>query len=161
MAPNGRRTSTTAQADPQLVHTSHHAVAFNTDFYVMAATVIPVLFIPLIFPGGILYRYGLWTKKWRRQGAVKAYQDGDARGVARYNQGYKLLFLPVDLVLLLGGFGELCAVFALYRRHATHIEQMWTLYALVGLVGASVLMVGFAMSADFAKSLQDGGDDET
>ncbi len=38
------------------------APPFNSDLYVVGATVIPVLFIALMLQGGVLARYALWTK---------------------------------------------------------------------------------------------------
>jgi hypothetical protein len=123
---------------------------FNADFYVAAATVIPVLFIPLLFPGGILHTYGVWAKKWRTRGAVKAYRAGDAKGQKRYLQGYKLLMLPIDAVLILGTFGEVCAFLALYHRHATHTEQIWVRNAVIVLPIAIANFVVASISVTYS-----------
>jgi hypothetical protein len=42
------------------------APAFNETLYATAATVIPVLFVALLFAGGPLRRYAIWVKRWRR-----------------------------------------------------------------------------------------------
>ncbi|MGH2902052.1 MAG: hypothetical protein ACRDK7_00435 [Solirubrobacteraceae bacterium] len=42
-----------------------HTAPFNANLYVVAATVIPVYFVALMLPGGILPRYLNWAKDER------------------------------------------------------------------------------------------------
>ncbi len=41
------------------------AAAFNSDLYVVGATVVPVLFIALVLPDGVLASYPVWVKPQR------------------------------------------------------------------------------------------------
>jgi hypothetical protein len=140
---------------PQLVAIgSHHVEPFNADFYLAAATLIPVFFIALMFPGGVLARYSVWTKKWRSKHGVKALQAESYSGSRLWLvlRGHQLLSIPVDLTLVLGSVGEVCAVIALDHRYATGAQHGWVFASAVILpfiAAASAMMsVSRAWAAD-------------
>lgn len=116
------------------------AKPFNADFYATAATVIPVLFLALMFPGAPVNRVLVATRRWRTKGEAKAMGR-------RANVGFFLVGAAEQAVLILlvvfGSFGELCAIVALYNRHATTAEASGSLHSLeylVGLTGLSVIV---------------------
>jgi hypothetical protein len=117
------------------------APAFNSDLYVVGATVIPVLFIALMLQGGVLGRYALWTKNLRSlmlgriglRAAKKAVRLAEAGNMAAAENAkepptlalwgalrvYDLLIFPATLVFVALGGGEISAVLAIDHRHAT------------------------------------------
>ena len=121
---------------------------FNADLYVTAATIIPVLFIALLFPGGILNRYALWAKRWRSRGAVSAFRAGDTRRMQRFLNGYTVLILPVDLAIVFAVWGEISAFIALNDRKASPLAHTWVLSSVVILVVVSALSALVSISVD-------------
>ena len=99
---------------------------FNADLYVVAATVIPVYFVALMFPGGILAQYTLWARTERSR------HIADLR---RWRVGrlVYLLMVPVWLVLALGAYGEIQAVLALDHGRASTTEHDWVIAASIAL----------------------------
>lgn len=128
-------------------------MAFNGDLYATAATVIPVLFIALMFPNGLLARYALWCKQWRSKRGVPAVEEGRAQKIRSVNNRYLLLIFPVDLVLLAGSWGEVCAFIALIRRHATQVERLVVIASVVVLPVIAALSAMTAISQSWAAGL--------
>ncbi len=111
------------------------AVQFNADLYVAAVTVIPVYFIALLMPGGLLRRYARWAKLEERQDYRSAHGRAPVRRVGRHAPGAVSLLrmLPATLSILLSGVGAVEAALALEHRHASAAERMWTTDALLVL----------------------------
>lgn len=148
--------------------------AFNSDLYVVGATVIPVLFIALLIPEGVLARYAVWVKSLRSRqlGAIRTRHTRQASadptfaadtetaqipvptlwGVLRLHD---LLLFPVTAALLLFVGGEISAVHALDHRHASGSEHWWveaTLVALPVLACISVIAsISFQWASEIAK----------
>jgi hypothetical protein len=55
-----------------LAAAASQAHPFNANLYVVAATVLPVWFVALMFPGAVLARYAVWTTGERRADAQDA-----------------------------------------------------------------------------------------
>jgi hypothetical protein len=136
--------------------------AFNSDFYVAAATVIPILFIALLLPGGVMHRYAIWAKKWyiRRFPAEFLERSNPFRWsslkvtfkASGMTYGLQYLLLPVVVTLIFGSFSEACAMLALANQHATHTEHQWVLWAVVSLpfiaAASSILALVWAPLAE-------------
>jgi lysylphosphatidylglycerol synthetase-like protein (DUF2156 family) len=124
---------------------------FNANFYVVGATVIPVLFIALLIPDGALARYSLWAKQLRSTG-LRRIRGGSASrhwGVLRV---YNLLALPVTITFLLFAIGEIDAVHALSHEHASGTEHTMVETALVWLtimaVVSTIASISFRWAAE-------------
>lgn len=129
---------------------SHGVITFNADFYSVAATIVPVIFVALLFPGGMLAHYALWAKRWRSKRSLAALRSGKRLSLRLWIifRAYDLLMLPVTLAFVLGTMGELASFIALDHRSATHLEH--------SLVFAAVLTLPVlaAMSATLSISLK-------
>ena len=128
------------------------ASSFNADFYVVAATIIPVWFVAVMLPGGILARYAVWARQLRARQSKRigpAMNAGKLSGtrlwlILRFRD---VLTLPDKATLTFAGVGEVCAVLSLDRGHATGFEHWWVLVSVVGLpvvtvIGAQVAILG-------------------
>jgi len=124
--------------------------AFNANFYVVAATVTPVLFLALMLPGGILARYGQWVKDWRdrRLSSMPPPERIGSRSAHQWvtSNGYTVLYLPVYVALTFGGVGEVAAVLALDAEHATRFEHLWVRASVIGLAAITVASTLVAVS---------------
>lgn len=153
--------------------------AFNSNLYVVGAPVIPVLFIALLIPDGILARYAVWVKRLRslplarirlrlaRQALRAAAPAGMTEpvaprpsafavwGVLRF---YDLLVFPVTAALALFVMGEISAVHALNHRHASGPEHWWVEAALVGLPLLAVSSVIASNSSRWASGISQRAD---
>lgn len=153
--------------------------AFNSDLYVVGATVIPVLFIALLVPEGLLARYAVWVKHLRSlqlariqlRLARKALREADQAelteavvpgpsafavwGVFRL---YDLLVFPVTAALILFVMGEISAAHALNHRRASGTEHWWVETALVGLPLLAVASVIASNSFRWASGISHRAD---
>lgn len=120
------------------------AASFNSDLYVTAATVIPVWFIAVLLPGGVLARYGVWAQAWM----MPRMTDADGWKLLGLSCVYALLYSPVFFVLIFGFGGELYAVLALAHRHATARDHQFVMTALIGLTAvataSAIMWIGLA-----------------
>jgi hypothetical protein len=141
-----------------------HHVTFNSDLYLVAATVLPVLFIALMLESSGLARAAIWAarreaREYRRLRArisevVEEAEVGGRRHVI-VGGGLELgglLALPAVACLLLFGAGEVCAVLALNAQHASDVEHDLVMAALVAL---PVALVAVAASAIVASAVRD------
>lgn len=130
---------------------------FNTNLYVVAATVLPVLFIALMLEGGGLTRAAIWALRSQiddfRRLRARARQVAEA---ARQNQrptvviavssnADALSVLPAVVCMLLFGFGEVCSVLALNAQRATSFEHFWVIAALIAMPIAVVAVTSAAI----------------
>jgi hypothetical protein len=132
--------------------------AFNSNLYVVAATVIPVFFIAFMLPGGILARYGSWAKKLRSSQLAQARKDRDGsptatRTTAIYSFHW-FVSIPPMLFMVFTLLGEISAVRALDHRRASGGEHTWVIDALVGLPIIAVVSTTAATSFAWAASIQ-------
>jgi hypothetical protein len=145
------------------------SVAFNSELYVVAATVLPVLFIALMLESSGLARAAIWAarreaREYRRlrervAEAVEQAEHGERRhvvGVGSFELG-GLLALPALLCLLLFGAGEVSSVLALDARHASSFEHVVVLAALVALPVALVAVAAGSLLAAAVRDLRAAG----
>jgi hypothetical protein len=122
---------------------------FNANFYITGATVIPVLFIALMLPDGILVGYALWTRRVRtrwvqsiagadRSSLVRSFLASTRMWLAQ--QGFFVIQLPMMFALIFGLTGEVAALLALDEEQATRFEHVWVRASVIGLV--ALLAVG-------------------
>lgn len=130
---------------------------FNANFYTVATAVIPVYFLILVFPGGILARYAIWTKQLRSRYAVPIVESEkpSTPRLMVVQHAYEVLYLPVMAAMVFGVWGEVSAVRALDHEHATSGQHWWVLTSMVGFpvfAGVSALAaVSFAWAATLSK----------
>ena len=106
------------------------AASFNSDFYVTAASVIPIIFLGLILEGG------LWD--WIA-GRIKS--SGDLTLVIRVL--VSVLQLLALLILVAGSLSEIIALLALLRQRASSGVGYVVFYSIVFLI----LMLGLVLAA--------------
>lgn len=106
-----------------MLHSSQPA--FNGNLYLATATVIPILFVALMLPGGVLARYSVWTKNVRSLMLGRIYKRDKPPNLAVWAawRVHDLLRLPVMAFLVLFLFGEYGAMSALANRHPTAFDQ--------------------------------------
>jgi hypothetical protein len=127
---------------------------FNVNLYVVAATVIPVLFIALMLPPGVLARYALWAKERRNAQLRQVVQAEKATGKATGRKlwavfrRYDLVVLPATLAFVFFLGGQISAALAIDHRHATSTEHAWVMWSLIGLPILTVLSVIGALAFD-------------
>jgi hypothetical protein len=130
--------------------------------------VIPILFIALLLPGGVMHRYAIWVKRWtirrlpvddfhypEHQPLTWAFVTSTVRmsfTMSGIFQLFSYLVIPVAATLIFGSFSEACAMLALAGQHATHTEHNWVLWAVVSLpfiaAASSALAVMWAPLAE-------------
>jgi hypothetical protein len=146
---------------------------FNADLYTVAATVIPVLFVAMMLPSGILARYSLWTKQLRSRQLQRVRKSIAARGedpdkvpaprLTALFRSHDLVRLPVTLFFVLFLGGEISAVLAIDHRHATAVEHWWVMASLVVLpilsLVSAVAATSFEWARDIPHSAEDGPSD--
>ncbi|MFI5035411.1 MAG: hypothetical protein ACHQFZ_04325 [Acidimicrobiales bacterium] len=112
---------------------------FNTDFYVVAATVIPIFFLTILLPNGFMFEH------WRRVETryLKQKKDSSLRGLTgagRHLTYVVQVFFPM-FVIAAGGIAETCAILALYSGHASFFERDTVLVFFTALPGVTVFSV--------------------
>lgn len=134
--------------------------AFNANFYVVGATVIPVLFIALLIPDGALGRYAVWVKRLRstQLRRIRGGSAGRHWGVFRVHD---LLLLPVTVTFIVFVLGEIDAVHALSHQHASGSQHVWVETALVWMTIMAVLSTVTSISFRWASGIPyDAGTDD-
>jgi hypothetical protein len=144
-----------------LLGASARTDTFNADFYFMAATIIPIFFLALMLPGGVLFRYSIWVRRWHTRHLSDALNNKDRRywRTLLANRGHDLFSLPIQLMLLAASIGEVSAVIALDQRHATPREHWWVLVSVIGLPVVTVMSALFAASYAWAADVPDSDGD--
>lgn len=104
-----------------MVNTSLGA-PFNSEFYTVAATMIPLFFIALLLPNGFLFEY------WRRVESRHSNRSNSRGGRELWNRVrrqflYVVTVLPAMIVVVAGSVAEICAILALNGRHADPFEH--------------------------------------
>lgn len=117
---------------------------FNQNLYTVAATIIPVFFIALMFPGGVLTPYWLWSERWKNKHLGEASVGRPLFFLFVGTPMNFLISLPVNLILGIGAAGEVCAVIAIDHRHATYIQHLWVFSSMVMLPIVATLSVMFS-----------------
>jgi hypothetical protein len=147
-------------------------IGFNSNLYVVCATVLPVLFIALTLESGALARAAIWAarreaREFRRLKALamraedEAAERGERRTVVVTGVDSSwLLALPVVACLVLFGLGEVSAVLALNAQHATGFEHFCTVAALVALPVVLVAVAAVSIVAAGARDLKGPGAEE-
>lgn len=144
-------------------------MAFNSDLYTVAATVIPVLFVAMMLPPGILARYSLWSKQLRsrqlqriRKSIAAGGEDPDRIPPSRLTalfRSHDLVRLPVTLFFVFFLGGEISAVLAIDHRHATAAEHSWVMAALIVLPILTVVSTVAATSFEWASGIPYSAED--
>jgi hypothetical protein len=116
-----------------LAHAAQAPPLFNHDFYVAAATIIPVLFIALIVQGG---GYENLLK------AVRAVDRRTARDRPWYEQlaatAAWLVLMPIAYAIVaFGATSEAAAVYALYQKQASTATATFVLAGTIFMVIAT------------------------
>lgn len=125
------------------------APAFEADFYVATAAVVPVLFLAIVVSGPA-YRqrlYGIWrtclsTFKHPYQTSMRLPWPIDRPIIAVIETTARLFFASILALVLAfgiaiiaaGGYGELLAIYALYQAHDQHTTRLTVLLATMLLV---------------------------
>ena len=109
----------------------------NTNFYSVVATVIPVLLL------GLALEAGLWRRIANTIMATKVTSVRASIIIVR-------LQLLAILVILLGTYGELAALYALWRQHINTVNSWIIFIATASLV----ILLGIALAAQIPGLLQ-------
>jgi hypothetical protein len=109
-----------------------HHDTFNADFYVTAATVIPVLYLALTLQGSTFEKV---MSKWR-----DSVQDEskDVRPIQVFLPAYVLFCILASVIILGGLLGEFYAIMALYSRSAADHSTVVVAVSLLALLAAVV-----------------------
>lgn len=118
-----------------------HQDTFDANFYIVAATIIPVLFLALTLQGST---YEALLTNWH--GIVKKTLELSR---ARANLYDVLIYLVAGFVPVSGFLGELQAVFALYEGHATNNTKQFIFISIIVLLSATAFIPSFR----FAKTM--------
>ncbi len=121
---------------------------FNSEFYAVAATVIPLFFIALLLPDAFLFEY------WRQ---VESHHNnlGNTRGRRKWRSHlkrhslYLVSVLPPMIVVVAGSVAEICAILALNGRNASPFEHAVVLvyfYLLPAVTAVGVMTLVIARS---------------
>jgi hypothetical protein len=112
---------------------------FNSNFYIVAASVIPVYFLALILPGGILYRY--WRASELLHNRLAAPTGKSIVKQILIALFYMLTLIPPICILASEAFGETGALISLYRQNVFSIAGIPEIFWLAGLPGIAALGV--------------------
>ena len=115
-----------------LEHTAAATPAFNTAFYATAATVIPVLFLAIVFQ----------NTTWQELAETASTASAGSSTSVKLRIIAWTIGVFVGLVILLGAAGELYAIAALYQQRASGDTPRAVLQALILL---TVVIAGIAL----------------
>ena len=113
---------------------------FNSDFYTAAALVIPIFFLGLMFPDGILFKYWHSVEKWHNKKDTSSEGRNSFKRIGRQFV-YAISIIPPLFMLAAGGISETIALLALNDRNATAIEHAIVLIFFIPMPAAAVLCV--------------------
>ena len=126
-----------------------HVVIFNGAFYVVAMTVVPIYFVALLLPGGVLFKYWGWaSKKFEVYARAHPSQrkrpsPPDELHSSGHNLAFAFFFAPVILFLLAFAEIEIGGAWILHYRNPSASEAMvifWLFILNSLLVATSVLL---------------------
>jgi hypothetical protein len=130
---------------------------FNADFYIAAATVIPILYLALTLQGSTFEELLTRWKTSLRKVPLSSVWGLTVRLLAF------LAFLIAGSIIILAGFvGEYASIVALYRRSATGSAGQFVLISFTGLLLAVLAPPAFkfwAMGHRLVNSLGDDGEE--
>src|SRR5947209_2251684 len=109
--------------------------AFNADFYVTAATVIPVLYLALAVEGSALAE--ITTRLNRSVKAMAALKPDTPPRQLRLAAGLVgayVLMAVAGVIVVAGVAGEIAALLALYHRSATATAGKLVLLSMIALL---------------------------
>ena len=118
---------------------------FNSEFYSVAATVIPIFFIALLMPNGFLFDY--WRRVESRHSLRVDTSGGRAPwGRLRRHFLYLVTVIPPMIVVVAGSAAEICSILALNGRNANSFEHAtvlvyFSLLPAVTAVGVMTLVI--------------------
>jgi hypothetical protein len=116
------------------------AVAFNSDFYVTAATVIPVLYLALAVQGSTLDAALTWLYRVAITPALGLGYSRPAKARGMRVAGAFIILLAFVLSLTVSVIGEIIAIRALYYRKSSHWQDLWVLISVL-LLAAVIALV--------------------
>jgi hypothetical protein len=125
--------------------------AFNSVFYLAAATVIPVLYLALTIQGSLLP--GLLTRLHRNLELMAKPKDEQARQrrvIVILGGAYALIAVAV-LIIAAGVVGEIVALLALLRLRDATWERLVVLWSLVGLLVVTAAGPLWALNAAWVR----------
>jgi hypothetical protein len=140
--------------------------SFNHDFYVVAATVIPVLFLALAVQGPLFVRVFRGYQRVAHLPAAER-RNGmlEIRGPlyrALFGATSWLLVLLLALTVLAGGWGELLAVYAVYQQQdqasTRQIVLLLTLFLIIAVPGVAVMTFAGVLCSTSPRKTDDARD---
>ncbi len=120
--------------------------AFNSDFYVTAATVIPVLYLALGVQGSLLAGVIAGLNKYLR--AMSQLRPNSIRrqvGLVIRLVGAYVLMIAAGLIVGAGVAGEIAALLTLYHQSGTPVTGRLVLYSLIALLAFTAASPGWAL----------------
>lgn|SRR5487761_1135778 len=149
-----------------------HHETFNADFYVTAATVIPVLYLALTLQGPTFKRLLERGQDESFKVLMLELNKGSGPWLQRQTEMWGRSFLSVGFIManagiLVAGFlGEPIAIVALYHKSASHLSAqvvLGTMLALLAVVaGGQVFILATAPTlTDRLKKAGEKSSDET
>jgi hypothetical protein len=112
---------------------------FNSNFYIVAALVIPIFFLGLMFPDGILFNYWREIEKWHNKVSATKSRNSFIRLLEHAVYGVSIL--PALYLLAAGGIAETISILVLDYRHATPLEHALVLAFFVPIPVVAALCV--------------------
>ncbi len=126
--------------------------AFNSNFYITAATVIPVLYIALIVQAGTV---GDTLAKLDRVLSAKINSEShNSITIVIMTLGFVVAFaiwLASAAILILGIGGEIAAILALYNQSDSDSIRLFVLISTILLLAISTVGPALTISAAFAR----------
>ena len=133
---NARADSPSRQRQKRVYSLVMHKDTFNADFYVVAATIIPVLYLALTLQGQTFEQIlSLYQAAWK---------SNPPRGWRRWQTASLVAVLPLGgmAILATGVVGELQAIGALYQRQADSDTEGFVLITLFVLLTSVLIAPG-------------------
>lgn len=114
---------------------------FNSNFYVAAALVIPIYFLALMFPEGILFKYWEGIERWHdRKDDSNAKPAFSIRRLGKH-VAYLFSLLPPLYLIASGGIAETIALIALNNRNASVFQHAMVLAFFIPVPAATALCI--------------------
>jgi len=148
-----------------MVFGSSQSGAFNSDFYVVAMTVMPIYALAFMLPGGFLYKYFGWASR-----CFEAYMRSHPKHSTRANRNssdsvslnhfrFGLYFAPILIFLLAFGEVEIGGLWNVYFQNVHTFESqiiLWLFIVASLIVAVSLIIELNLQRLDHARKYCDG-----
>jgi len=132
----------------------HHLL--NADFFATAATVIPVLFLALLFPGGPLLRLLVWARKSHAREVLRGSSGGyKSRGRFALVGLLNWVVMIPGAGVVYGFWGEYTALQALRNMYASAGQQEIVFSAAIVLLAMVIVSPIAISSVEWRKSVHE------